>query len=62
MERHQAVTHKGRLIYIVHRRIHVRMAAAMEIVFDGDLVETEFNEILLDYLDMKGRSSSGEDT
>ena len=53
----KVVTYKGCLIYIVHRRVHVRM----EVVFDGDLVDTEFNKILLDYLDMKGRSSSGED-
>ena len=37
------------------------MADAMEIVFDDDLVETEFNEILLDYLEMQGRLSSDED-
>ena len=37
------------------------MADAMEIVFDGDLVEAEFNEILLDYLEMQRRSSSDED-
>ena len=43
--RHQAVTYKGCLIYIVHGRVHVKMAAAMiEIVCDG-----EFNDILLDY-------------
>ncbi len=34
----------------------------MEIVFDDDLVETEFNEILLDYLEMQGRLSSDEGT
>ena len=44
------------LIYIVHVRVHVKMAAAtIEIVFDGG-----FNDILLDYLDMQGRSSSEE--
>ena len=31
-----------------------------EIPFDGDLVETEFNEILEDYLNMQGRSDSDE--
>ena len=61
MVRCQAVTYKGRLICIVHRRVHGRMADAMEIVSDDDLVETEFNEILLDYLEMQGRSSSDED-
>ena len=55
------MTYKGHLICIVHRRVHVKMAVAMEIVFDDDLVETEFNEILLDYLEMHGRSSSDED-
>ncbi len=55
------MTYKGCLICIVHRRVHGRMADAMEIVFDDDLVETEFNEILLDYLEMQGRSSSDED-
>ena len=49
MVRRQAVTYKGRLIYIVHRRVQGRMADAMEIVFDDYLVDTEFNEILLDY-------------
>ena len=37
------------------------MVDTMEIVFDDDLVKTEFNEILLDYLEMKGRLSSDED-
>ena len=37
------------------------MADPMEIVFDDDLVKTEFNEILLDYLEMQGRVSSDED-
>ena len=60
MVRHQAWTYKGRLICIDHRRVHVRMADAMEIVFDDDLMETGFNEILLDYLEMQGRSSSDE--
>ena len=32
----------------------------MEVPFDGDLVETEFNEILEDYLNMQGRSDSDE--
>ena len=36
------------------------MADAMEVPFDGDLVETEFNEILEDYLNMQGRSDSDE--
>ena len=36
--------------YIVDRRVHVKMAADMEIIVDGDLVETAFNDILLDYL------------
>ena len=36
--------------YIVDSRVHVKMAADMEIIVDGDLVETEFNDILLDYL------------
>ena len=57
----QAVTYKGRLICIVHRRVHVKMAVAMEIVFDADLVETEFNESLLDYPEKQGRSSIDED-
>ena len=61
MVRCQAVTYKGRLICIVRLRVHGRMADAMEIVFDDDLVETEFNEILLDYLEMQGRLSSDED-
>ena len=61
MVRCHAVTYKGCLICIVHGRVHGRMADAMEIVFDGDLVEAEFNEILLDYLEMQGRSSSDED-
>ena len=61
MVRRQAVTYKGRLICIVHHRVQVRMGDAMEIVFDDDLVETEVNEILLDYLEMQGRSSSDED-
>ena len=51
----------GRLICIVHLRVHGRMADPMEIVFDDDLVKTEFNEILLDYLEMQGRLSSDED-
>ena len=68
MVRCQALTYKGRLISIVHRRVHGKMADPMEIVFDGDLVKTEFNEILLDYLEMKGilsdedESSSGNDS
>ena len=37
------------------------MADPMEIVFDDDLVKTEFNKILLDYLEMQGRLSSVED-
>ncbi len=61
MVRCQALTYKGRPICIVHRRVHGKMADPMEIVFDGDLVKTEFNEILLDYLEMKGRLSSDED-
>ena len=36
-------------LHIVHRRVHVKMAADMEIFFDDDLVETAFNDILLDY-------------
>ncbi len=60
MVRCQALTYKGRLICIVHRRVHGKMADPMEIVFDDDLVETEFNEILLDYLEMQGRLSSDE--
>ena len=39
----QAVTYKGRLICIVHRRVHGRMADAMEIVSDDDLVETVYD-------------------
>ena len=46
---------------MVRRRVHVKMADAMEIVFDGDLVKTEFDKILLDYLDMQGRLCSDED-
>ena len=61
MVRCQAVTYKGHLICIVHRSVHSRMADLMEIVFDDDLVKTEFNEILLDYLEMQGRLSSDED-
>ena len=61
MVRCQAVTYKGRLICIVHHRVHGRMVDPMEIVFDGDLVKTKFNEILLDYLEMQGRLSSDED-
>ena len=57
MVRCQAVTYKGRLICIVHRRVHGRMADAMEIVFGDGLVETE----LLDYLEMQQRLSSDED-
>ena len=49
------------LICIVHRRVLGKMVDTMEIVFDDDLVKTEFNEILLDYLEMKGRLSSDED-
>ena len=60
MVRCQAVTYKGCLICIVHGRVHGRMADAMEIVFDGG-VEAEFNEILLDYLEMQRRLSSDED-
>ena len=37
------------------------MADPVEIVFDDDLVKTEFNEILLDYLEMQGRLSSDGD-
>ena len=59
MVRCQAVTYKGRLICIVHHRVHSKMADPMEIVFDDDdLVKTEFNEI---YLEMQGRLSSDED-
>ena len=47
---------KGRLIYIVHARVHVTLAPAMEVVFDG-----KFIKILLDYLDIQRRSSSDED-
>ena len=36
--------------YIVDRRVHVKMAADMETIVDGDLVDTAFNDILLDYL------------
>ena len=61
MVRCQALTYKGRPICIVHRRVHSKMADPMEIVFDDDLVKTEFNEILLDYLEMQGRLSSDED-
>ena len=61
MVRSQAVTYKGRLICIVHRRVHGKMADPMEIVFDDYLVKTEFNKILLDYLEMQGRLSSDED-
>ena len=61
MVRCQALTYKGRLICIVHGRVHGRVADAMEIIFDGDLVDAEFNEILLDYLEMQRRSSSDED-
>ena len=61
MVRCQAVTYKGRLICIVHHRVHGRMADPMEIVFYDDLVKTEFNGILLDYLEMQGRLSSDED-
>ena len=61
MVRCQALTYKGRLICIVHCRVHGRMADPMEIVFDDDLVKTEFNKILLDYLEMQGRLSSDED-
>ena len=55
------MTYKGRLICIVHRRVHDRMADPMEVVFDNDVVKTEFNEILLDYLEMQVRLSSDED-
>ena len=61
MVRCQALTYKGRLICIVHSRVHGKMADPMEIVFDDDLMKTEFNEILLDYLEMQGRLSSDED-
>ena len=37
------------------------MADAMEIVFEDDLVETEFNGILLDYHEMQGSSRCDED-
>ena len=60
MVRCQVLTYKGRLICIVHRRVHGKMADPMEI-FDDDLVKTEFNEILLDYLEMQGRLSSDKD-
>ena len=49
------------LVDLTRNDPHVKMADAMEIVFDGDLVETEFNKILLDYLDMQGRLCSDED-
>ena len=61
MVRCQAVNYKGSLICIVHRRVRGRMADPMEIVFDDDLVKTEFNKFLLDYLEMQGRLSSDED-
>ena len=61
MVRCQALTYKGRLICIVHGRVHGRMADAVEMVFDGGLVEAEFYEILMDYLEMQRRSSSDED-
>ena len=61
MVRCQALTYKGRLLCIVHRRVHGKMADPMEIVFDDGLVKTEFNEILLDYLERQGRLSSDED-
>ena len=38
------------------------MADAMEIVCDDHLVETEFNEVLVDYLDVQRRSTSDEDS
>ena len=38
------------------------MADAMEIVCDDNPVETEFNEVLVDYLDVQRRSSSDEDS
>ena len=41
--------------------VHVRMADTKEIVFNDDVMETEFNEVLLEYLEMKGRSSRDED-
>ena len=61
MVRCQAVAYNGRLICLVHPRVHGRMADPMDIVFDDDLVKTEFNKILLDYLEMQGRLSSDED-
>ena len=41
--------------------VHVRMADTKEIVFNDDVMETEFNEVLLEYLEMKRRSSRDED-
>ena len=61
MVRCQALTYKGRLICIVNRRVHGKMADPVEIVFDDDLVKTKVNDILLYYLEMQGRLSSDED-